>query len=187
MRKQMPSPVVAINMPAIEGPNSRAALNMEEFKAIAFPRSSFFSIISKRSECRAGISKALKEFNPGIKCYIIEPESAAVIAGKKVTDPNHKIQGGGYSMPNLKFLKKVEVDGYIHISDTEAIEVARQLAEKEAIFGGFSSGANVAAALHLLKGEFKGKTIVCLICDSGLKYLSTDLWAPIGENGTGIN
>ena len=37
------------------------------------------------------------------------------------------------------------------------------------------------------KGEFKGKTIVCLICDSGLKYLSTDLWAPIGENGTGIN
>jgi cysteine synthase A len=42
---------------------------------------------------------------------------------------------------------------------------------------GFSSGANVAAAMQLLRGDFTGQTVVVLICDSGLKYLSTDLWA----------
>ena len=130
----------------------------------------------------AGISKALKEFNPKIKCYIVEPKSAAILAGRPITNQSHKIQGGGYSMPSLKFLQNVIVDGYIQITDEEAIQTARQLAEKEAIFGGFSSGANVAAALHLIKGELKGKTVVCLMCDSGLKYLSTDLWAPIDAN-----
>ena len=54
--------------------------------------------------------------------------------------------------------------------------MARRLAKEEGIFAGFSSGANVAAALELLKTSFKGKTAVVLICDSGLKYLSTDLW-----------
>jgi cysteine synthase A len=123
-----------------------------------------------------GITKALKEFNPRIKCYIIEPESCAVLAGKKITSKNHKIQGGGYSISNLDFLMDVPVDGFIQVSDDEAIEVARRLAREEALFGGFSSGANVAAALKLLRGSMKGKTVVCLLPDSGLKYLSTDLW-----------
>jgi cysteine synthase A len=123
-----------------------------------------------------GITKALKEFNPRIKCYIIEPESCAVLAGKEITDTNHKIQGGGYSISNLDFLMDVPVDGFIQVSDDEAIEVARRLAREEALFGGFSSGANVAAALKLLRGSMKGKTVVCLLPDSGLKYLSTDLW-----------
>ncbi|MFW9916414.1 MAG: PLP-dependent cysteine synthase family protein [Candidatus Thorarchaeota archaeon] len=123
-----------------------------------------------------GITKKLKEYNPNIQCYIVEPESAAVLAGKAITNPNHKIQGGGYSMADLKFLTNIEVDGYIQISDEEAIQVSRRLAREEGIFAGFSSGANVAAALKLLKGELTGKKIVCLMCDSGLKYLSTDLW-----------
>ncbi|MFX0175942.1 MAG: PLP-dependent cysteine synthase family protein [Candidatus Hodarchaeota archaeon] len=127
----------------------------------------------------AGISKALKDYNPEILCYVVEPKSAAVLSGKKIINQSHKIQGGGYSMPKLKFLQDVGVDGYVQITDEEAIKTARQLAEKEAIFGGFSSGANVAAALRLIKGKIKGKTVVCLICDSGLKYLSTDLWAPL--------
>jgi cysteine synthase A len=46
----------------------------------------------------------------------------------------------------------------------------------EGIFAGFSSGANVAAALQLLRGEMTGKTVAVMMCDSGLKYLSTDLW-----------
>ena len=50
------------------------------------------------------------------------------------------------------------------------------LARHEGIIGGFSGGANVAAALDLLRGPHKGQTIAALICDSGLKYLSTDLW-----------
>jgi cysteine synthase A len=124
----------------------------------------------------SGITKALKEFNPHIKCYIVEPESCAVLAGKKITDTDHKIQGGGYSMSNLGFLTNVPVDGYIQVSNEEAINIARRLAKEEALFAGFSSGANVAAALKLLRGSMKGKTVVCLLPDSGLKYLSTDLW-----------
>ncbi len=79
-------------------------------------------------------------------------------------------------MTDLKFLANTKIDGYIQVSDEEAIRVSRRLAREEGIFAGFSSGANVAAALQLLQGELMGKTIVCLMCDSGLKYLSTDLW-----------
>ncbi|HUU28392.1 MAG TPA: cysteine synthase family protein [archaeon] len=127
----------------------------------------------------AGISKALRENNPQTLCYIIEPAGAAVLAGEKITNPDHKIQGGGYSMPDLKFLKEIKVDGYLQISNEEAIETARRLAREEGLFAGFSSGANVAGALELLDGPCRGKTIVVLLCDSGLKYLSTDLWAPL--------
>ena len=62
------------------------------------------------------------------------------------------------------------------MSDRLAVEMARRLAREEGIFAGFSSGANVAAAVELLNSSFKGKTAAVLICDSGLKYLSTDLW-----------
>ena len=79
-------------------------------------------------------------------------------------------------MSDLKYLKSIQVDGYIQITNDEAIEVSRRLAKEEGIFAGFSSGANVAAALQLLKGDLQGKTIVVLLPDSGLKYLSTDLW-----------
>ncbi|MFX0090506.1 MAG: PLP-dependent cysteine synthase family protein [Candidatus Hodarchaeota archaeon] len=125
----------------------------------------------------AGISKILTEHNPNILCYVVEPESAAILAGKEITNPDHKIQGGGYSMPDLKFFKDIKIDGYIQISNEQAIEMSQRLAKEEGLFAGFSSGANVAAALHLLKGSLRGKTIVCLLNDSGLKYLSTDLWA----------
>lgn len=63
-----------------------------------------------------------------------------------------------------------------HVTDEEASQVARELAKKEGIFAGFSSGANVAAALQLLKGKEKGANIVLTINDSGHKYLSTDLY-----------
>ena len=79
-------------------------------------------------------------------------------------------------MPELRFVDKKTVDAYLSVSDDEAIDTARMLAEKEGLFAGFSSGANVAAALKLLNGDMKGKNIVVLLCDSGLKYLSTDLW-----------
>ncbi|MHA2247660.1 MAG: PLP-dependent cysteine synthase family protein [Candidatus Hodarchaeales archaeon] len=124
----------------------------------------------------AGVSKALKDHNPSILCYIVEPKTAAILASKEISNPNHKIQGGGYSMSDLKYLKSIQVDGYIQITNDEAIEVSRRLAKEEGIFAGFSSGANVAAALQLLKGDLQGKTIVILLPDSGLKYLSTDLW-----------
>ncbi len=80
-------------------------------------------------------------------------------------------------MTALVFLKPEYIDGFVQISDQTAIETARRLAKEEGIFAGFSSGANVAAALELLQEQCQGKTIAVIMCDSGLKYLSTDLWS----------
>jgi cysteine synthase len=123
-----------------------------------------------------GCAAAFKEANPRTLCYVVEPEGAAVLAGEPVHNPNHRIQGGGYSMPELKFVKRELIDGFLSVGDEEAIQAARRLAREEGIFAGFSSGANLAAALRLLEGSCKAKTVVIIICDSGLKYLSTDLW-----------
>lgn len=125
----------------------------------------------------AGVTRALKERKPDIRCYVVEPQGAAAIAGQKVTRPGHPIQGGGYAIAQLDFLHGVPVDGYLTVGGEEARETARDLARLEGVFAGFSSGANAAAALKLLDGEMRGKTVAVMICDSGLKYLSTDLWA----------
>jgi len=124
----------------------------------------------------AGCAKALKEHNAAIQCFVVEPEGAAVLAGKPIREGAHRIQGGGYSIPHLPLLHPETIDGYIQISDEEAMTAARRLAREEGIFGGFSAGANIAAAIQLLQESCRGKTIAILIPDSGLKYLSTDLW-----------
>jgi cysteine synthase A len=123
-----------------------------------------------------GCAAAFKEYAPIIQCYIVEPAEAAILAGKPVTNPNHRIQGGGYSMTELPLINKNHIDGYLRVTDEEAMNIARRLAKEEGIFAGFSSGANVAAALQLLRTTHEGKTIAVLLPDSGLKYLSTDLW-----------
>jgi cysteine synthase A len=79
-------------------------------------------------------------------------------------------------MAELPFIHKDQIDGYLQVTDEEAMEAARRLARQEGIFAGFSSGANVAAAMQLLRTTCQGKMIVVLLNDSGLKYLSTDLW-----------
>jgi cysteine synthase A len=79
-------------------------------------------------------------------------------------------------MPELPLLPRERVDGYLKVSDQEAIQTARRLAREEGVFAGFSSGANAAAALQLLANQFEGGTVAILLPDSGLKYLSTDLW-----------
>ena len=123
-----------------------------------------------------GCARAFKDRNANIRCYVVEPASAPYLAGKPVTNANHKIQGGGYSM-DLPLLQKDLVDGYIQVSDADAIAAARALARREGIFAGFSSGANIAGALQLLRTVETGSTIVLLVNDSGLKYLSTDLYS----------
>jgi cysteine synthase A len=120
----------------------------------------------------AGCAAAFKEHDPRIQCFIVEPQGCAVLSGRPVADARHRIQGGGYSMPELPLVRREHVDGYLQVSDSEAIDAARRLAREEGIFAGISSGANIAAALTLLPG----RTVVTIINDSGLKYLSTDLW-----------
>ena len=124
----------------------------------------------------AGTIRALKQREPAIRGYLVEPEGAAVISGAALERPDHPIQGGGYSMADPALLTDVPIDGFLAVSGDAARETARALAQEEGIFGGFSGGANVAAAARLLESELKGAVIGCLICDSGLKYLSTDLW-----------
>src|SRR5262245_18366548 len=109
----------------------------------------------------AGCAAAFKERSAAIACYLVEPDCA-----------QHRIQCGVYSMPELPLLRTKDIDGRLVVSDREAIDTTRRLARVEGIFAGFSSCANVAAAFRLLPG----RTVVTIINDSGLKYLSTDLW-----------
>lgn len=124
----------------------------------------------------AGTAKFLKAQRAEIRCYVVEPAGAAVLAGQPMIDANHPIQGGGYAKDRLAFLEGLTPDGYLTVSGDAARQTTRDLARCEGIFAGFSAGANVAAALSLLQGEMTGQTIAVVICDSGLKYLSTDLW-----------
>ena len=129
----------------------------------------------------AGVTAALKARRSTIRCYVLEPEGAAVLAGERVVSPNHRIQGGGYAIADLALLRDITVDGYLTVSDTEAIAMCRKLAREEGIFAGFSAGAVVAAAMPLLTREEAGGSVAVVLADSGLKYLSTDLWPDLDE------
>lgn len=124
----------------------------------------------------AGCAAAFKEADARVKCYLVEPAGCAVLAGKPLVNPNHVIQGGGYTLSRLTQVRPEHVDGYLQVTDEEAIAAARRLAAEEFIFAGFSSGANLAAALQLLRGPCRGQVVAIIMNDSGLKYLSTDLY-----------
>lgn len=123
-----------------------------------------------------GVMRYLRRMKPQVRGYLVEPASAAVLAACKVTNASHKIQGGGYSMPELPMLDQSLIDGYLQVTDEEATDCARSLAREAGIFAGFSAGANLAAAFQLLADREPTATITFLAADSGLKYLSTDLF-----------
>jgi cysteine synthase A len=124
----------------------------------------------------AGIATSMRRHNSKVHCYLVEPQNAPYYGGEKAKDaPGHRIQGGGYAR-EVPFLDRSLITGCVGITDEEAIEGARLLSSVEGIFCGFSAGAHAAAAKKLLQGSEKGKTIAIVICDSGLKYLSTNLY-----------
>ena len=129
-----------------------------------------------------GISRYLKSRNQAIKCYVVEPESSAVLKNhgqvSMILPEGHKIQGAGYAKNDekLPLFDRSLADGFITVTDDQAIHSARLLARCEGIMGGFSTGAHLAAAVELLRTTQKCKMIAFVICDSGLKYLSTDLY-----------
>lgn len=122
----------------------------------------------------AGVARALAP--RGLRAYAIEPAGAAVLAGQPVIAPDHPVQGGGYAMEALPHLAGVPLAGYLTVTGNDARAMARRLARTEGIFGGYSAGANLAGAVQLLQGPERGGTVAVIICDSGMKYLSTDLW-----------
>jgi cysteine synthase A len=123
-----------------------------------------------------GVMRALRKHNPDVRGYLLEPAGARVLAGHAVSNPSHAIQGGGYSIADPPLLDRSLVTDYLPVTDADATAGARDLAAEEGIFGGFSGGANFAAACDLLRTRERGATVVILIPDSGLKYLSTGLF-----------
>lgn len=121
-----------------------------------------------------GCGKALKEFNPAIKIIGVEPETSPLVS--KGNAGPHKIQGIGANFIPGNF--NAEIADEIMTANAEtAMQTARDLASKEGILCGISSGANVATALEIAKQpQNEGKIIVTVICDTGERYLSSELF-----------
>ena len=119
-----------------------------------------------------GISRYLKSKNKNIKCIAVEPENASILKTGRIINPKHIIQGTGYGLipplwdPDL-------ADEIITVSDKEVEEMTRKLSLEQGLYVGYSSGANVKAALKYLEKNKSDRKIVTILCDYGYKY--TDL------------
>jgi cysteine synthase A len=120
-----------------------------------------------------GVSTVLKRYKPGVRIAAVEPAESAVLSGGQPGP--HKIEGVGigYTPP---LWDPALVDEIVPIKTEDAKEMARRLAREEALFAGTSSGANVLASIQIAKRLGRGAKIVTLMADSGLKYLSTDVY-----------
>jgi cysteine synthase A len=120
-----------------------------------------------------GVSRALRRHFPGLHVTAVEPAESAVLSGGP--SGAHKIEGIGIGfVPPL--WHRAEVDEIIPVSTDDAKAMARRLAREEGIFAGTSSGANVVAALRVAERLGPNATVVTLVVDSGLRYLSTDVF-----------
>ena len=122
----------------------------------------------------SGTGKGLKRHKPDIEIVAVEPEGSPVLSGGKAGP--HKLQGIGAGFIPKTYNAEV-VDKVIRIKDEDAMRTARELALKEGLLVGISSGAAAFAALQLAQKEaYKGKNIVVLLPDTGERYLSTELF-----------
>ena len=123
----------------------------------------------------SGVGAALKKHNPAVKVVAVEPTDAPVLSGG--APGAHKIQGIGAGFVPKNYNPAV-VDEILQVTNDDAIRTGRELAQKEGLLVGISSGAAVSAATRLaLLPENEGKTIVALLPDTGERYLSTLLYA----------
>jgi len=122
-----------------------------------------------------GVTKALWKHNDKIRIVAIEPSESAVLSGKP--SGSHKIEGIGIGfIPPLwqpDLVNEIET-----VSTEEAMDMARKLASEEGIFAGTSTGANMVVAARIAEQLGPGKTVVTIIVDSGLRYISTPLYNP---------
>jgi cysteine synthase len=127
-----------------------------------------------------GVSEVIKPRKPSFKAIAVEPVNSPVITQTRNHEPvkpgRHKVQGIGAGFVPGNLHMNI-VDEVIQITDEEAFEYARRLAKEEGIFGGISSGGNIAAAAKVAaRPENKGKMIVTIMCSFGERYLSTPLF-----------
>jgi cysteine synthase A len=120
-----------------------------------------------------GVATVLKRTRPGIRIVVVEPAESSVLLGGQPGP--HKIEGVGigYTPP---LWEPALVDEIVPVGTDEAKDMARRLAREEALFAGTSSGANVIAAIQVAKRLGPQAKVVTLMADSGLKYLSTDVY-----------
>ncbi len=121
----------------------------------------------------SGIGETLKAQYPDIEIWAVEPENAAILAGGDIGTHIQMGIGDGIIPKNLN--QSIYDDIYI-VTDEEAIQTAKDLARKEGLMCGISSGTNVAAALKLAKKLGKGKTVVTVLPDTAERYFSTPLF-----------
>ncbi len=120
-----------------------------------------------------GIGQTLKEANPDIEIWAVEPEHAAILSGGSVGTHIQMGIGDGLIPPILDR----HIYSHIHIvTDQDAIQTARKLASREGIMCGISSGTNVAAAIHLAEKLGEGRTVVTVLPDTAERYFSTPLF-----------
>jgi cysteine synthase A len=125
-----------------------------------------------------GTAHALRLHDPKLHVVAVEPAESAVLSGKP--SGSHRIEGIGIGfIPPL--WKRDEVDDIETVSTADAQAMARRLAREESIFAGVSTGANVVAALRVAERLGAGATVATIIIDSGLRYLSTDLYRAVEE------
>jgi cysteine synthase A len=120
-----------------------------------------------------GVAVSLKGHQPRIRAVVVEPAESAVLSGGPPGP--HKIEGVGigYTPP---LWEPTLVDEVLSVSTADAKNMARRLAREEALFAGTSSGANVVAAIEVGRRLGPDATVVTLMADSGLKYVSTDVY-----------
>ena len=120
-----------------------------------------------------GVATVLKRYKPSIKIVAVEPAESSVLRGGQAGP--HKIEGVGigYTPP---LWEPTLVDEVLPVRTEDAKSMARCLAREEAIFAGTSSGANVVAAIQVAERLGRGAKVVTLMADSGLKYVSTDVY-----------
>lgn len=123
-----------------------------------------------------GIGETLKNQNPNILIWAVEPENAAILAGGTVSNHIQMGIGDGVIPPvlNQKIFSEIAI-----ISDEEALATAKELAKKEGIMCGISSGTNVAAAIRMARILGKGKTVVTVLPDTAERYFSTPLFEEV--------
>ncbi len=123
----------------------------------------------------SGTGKVLKEELSQIAIFAVEPEASAILSGES---PNpHAIQGIGAGFVP-KILDTTLYGEVIKVSNEDAIATAKMLAKKEGLLVGISAGANVWATMQVAsRKEFQGKTLVTILCDTGERYLSTELFS----------
>ena len=121
-----------------------------------------------------GIGEILKEANPSMTIWAVEPENAAILAGGSIGTHMQMGIGDGI-IPDI--LNREIYDEICVITDEEAIETAKRLASEEGLMCGISSGTNVCAAIKLARKLGEGKTVVTVLPDTAERYFSTPLFA----------